>query len=104
MKTTIQRKTNYLKFYRKKIGYSQKEVACLMGHKTTTHVSNYERGKKLPDLNNLLKLEIILRTPVAFLFRDQYLQLRRELRAKEAKPEKNLREKPRRKEGHGKLV
>lgn len=34
-----------------------------MGYKTTTTLSGYERGTKTPKLTNLLKLEIIYRTP-----------------------------------------
>jgi len=79
------RTINYLRFYRRKNVLSQKELASLMGFKTTSSISNYERGKKLPQLINLLKLEIIHRTPIAFLFRNQYVELRKEIRDNETK-------------------
>ena len=79
---------NYLRLYRKKNGLSQKEVAYLIGHKTTNSISNYERGNKLPQLTNLLKLEIIYRTPAAFLFHEQYQELRKKIREKEQRLQK----------------
>ena len=58
------------------MGYSQKDVATLLGHKTATHVSDYERGVRLPSLETALKLETILCIPIAFLYRDLHLQLK----------------------------
>ena len=76
---------NSLWTYRKKMGFSQKRVAHFMGFKRTNDLSRYERGAKLPNLLNALKLEIVYRTPVAFLFRELYEQLRKEIREKEEK-------------------
>ena len=59
---------NLLAKYRRRIGYSQKRVAHLIGHKSHGALSSYECGRTLPTLTTALKLEIILRTPVAFLF------------------------------------
>lgn len=70
---------NYLRLYRKKNGLSQKDVAYLIGYKSTNSISNYERGHKLPQLANLLKLEIIYHTPVAFLFKDHYQEFKKEI-------------------------
>ena len=62
------------------MGFSQKRVALLLGHKTTTHVSDYERGRRLPSLKTALKLEIILRIPIAFVYGEQYNILKRNIR------------------------
>jgi len=70
---------NLLWWHRKKIGYSQKVVAKLLGHKSTTHISDYERGKRLPSLKTALKLEIILCTPIAFLYHETYTQLKQDI-------------------------
>ena len=56
-----------------------------MGLKGTNTLSRYEHGKKLPGLINALKLEIIYRTPVAFLFGDLYERLKKEIRKREEK-------------------
>jgi len=74
---------NQLWIYRKRMGFSQKDVASLLGHKTTSHVSDYEQGKRLPGLETALKLEIILRVPVAFLYGELYEELKQSLRKTE---------------------
>lgn len=58
------------------MGYSQKMVARLLGHQTVAHVSDYEREVRLPSLETALKLEIVLCTPVAFLFPRLYSELK----------------------------
>ena len=50
------------------MGYTQREVAALIGHRSATHISDYERGKRLPSLDTAIRLEIVLCVPVAFLF------------------------------------
>ena len=74
---------NSLRLYRRKNGLSQKDIARLLGHKSSTAVSSYEQGTKSPHLLNLLKLEIINRVPVAYLYWDCYRTLRQEIRRKE---------------------
>ena len=54
-----------------------------MGQKRTNDISRYEHGVKLPGLINALKLEIVYRTPVAFLFGDLYKELKKEIRKRE---------------------
>ena len=50
------------------MGYTQREVALLIGHRSATHISDYERGKRLPSLETAIRLEIVLCVPIAFLF------------------------------------
>ena len=78
-----QKQVNFIRLYRKKQGLTQKELASLLGFKSSSSISNYERGKKMPGLEVLLKLEIACRTPGAFLYRTHYLKLKKELRQKE---------------------
>lgn len=85
----IQSSINHLRLYRKKNGLSQKEIATLMGYRTATAVSHYERGAKLPNLTNALKLEIILHTPTAYLFGDLYTSLKRTIEMKRALKERS---------------
>ena len=52
------------------MGYTQREVARLLGYRSATHISDYERGRRLPSLETAIKLEVVLCAPVAFLFPD----------------------------------
>jgi transcriptional regulator with XRE-family HTH domain len=83
MKSNINTAKNDLWTYRKKMGFSQKRAAYFMGLKRTNDLSRYEHGVKLPGLINALKLEIIYRTPVAFLFGDLYERLKKEIKKRE---------------------
>ena len=74
---------NNLILYRKRMGFTQKQVASLLGHRDTSMVSHYERGRSLPPLMVALGLEIVFRIPVAFLFPAVYDELRRQIRSKE---------------------
>ena len=74
---------NNLDLYRRRMRFSAREVSQLLGHAHTSAWSNYERGKRLPSLANALKLGIILRTPVEFLFHGLHDQLHAQIRADE---------------------
>jgi transcriptional regulator with XRE-family HTH domain len=76
---------NSLRLYRRKLGLTQGEAARLIGLKTATSLSHFERFDKLPSLKNAIKLEIILHTPVAFLFRELFDQFRKEIRDRATK-------------------
>lgn len=65
------------------MGFSQKQVARLLGHRDTSMISHYEHGRSLPPLPVALGLEIILRVPVAFLFPGIYEDLRLKIRKME---------------------
>jgi transcriptional regulator with XRE-family HTH domain len=74
---------NQLAAARRKRGLSRKQAAQLLGYKGTSEISRLERGTRLPHLITALRLEIIYRTPVAFLFPDLYDSLRQIIRAGE---------------------
>jgi transcriptional regulator with XRE-family HTH domain len=79
-------RTNYpnrLWRYRRRIGLSQQQVASIAGYLAPSDISRFERGERIPSLVMALKLEIIYRVPIAFLYQDLYLRLREEIRAKE---------------------
>jgi transcriptional regulator with XRE-family HTH domain len=75
---------NNLLVYRKRMGFSQKQVACLLNQHDADMLSRYERGHILPSLITALGLEIAYRVPVAFLFPDLYEELRDQIRSREA--------------------
>src|SRR6266481_1193227 len=76
---------NHLLHYRKRMGLTQLQVAGLLGWKNIKAISKMESGTALPTMNTALKLSAIYRVPVEFLYHDLCLQLRSEIREKEAK-------------------
>lgn len=74
---------NRLWKYRRRIGFTQHQVAALVGYVSRTDISHFEAGRKLPSLLMALRLEIVYRVPVAFLYPDLYGRLKAALRAKE---------------------
>ncbi len=74
---------NALVFYRRRMGFSQRHVAQLLGHKDATLLCSYERGRILPPLPAALSLGVILRVPVEFLFPDLYDELKACIRQQE---------------------
>lgn len=76
-------KQNNLVLYRRRMGFTQKHVARLLGHRDTTMVSHYEHGRTLPPLPLALGLEIIFRVPVAFLFPGMYDDIKGKIRKQE---------------------
>src|SRR5581483_6836556 len=79
----IKQNSNDLVLYRRRMGLTQKRVASLLGQRDATMLSHYEHGRALPPLATALSLEIIYRTPVAFLFPGMYEDLKRRIRADE---------------------
>jgi len=76
---------NRLMLYRKRMKLSQKEVAAILGLRTSGVLSHYERGTARPSLERALALGIVYRVPVAFLFPDLYETLRDHIRDKESR-------------------
>jgi transcriptional regulator with XRE-family HTH domain len=83
MNQTTHQNKNELLVYRRRMGFSQKQVARLLGRQDTSMLSRYERGHSLPPLVIALQLEIIYRVPVAFLYLGLYRQLKKEIRSME---------------------
>lgn len=61
-----------LRPWRRGFALKQKEVASLLGIKTTTHVSRLERGERMPSLEIAMAFEILTGEPVCFLFPGAY--------------------------------
>jgi transcriptional regulator with XRE-family HTH domain len=74
---------NNLVLYRRRMGFSQKTVSELLGHRDATLLCSYERGRILPTLAAALRLSIILRVPVEFLFPEFYNELKSSIREQE---------------------
>lgn len=82
---------NRLWWYRKKLGYSQKGVALLLGHQSSARVCDYERGNQMPSLETALKLSIILQTPIVTLYPQRYAQLEQGIKQREGKLKRSAR-------------
>jgi transcriptional regulator with XRE-family HTH domain len=74
---------NTLTLHRKTLGYSQRQVAALIGLHDTVPISLWERGVKMPNAINLIKLSLIYRTYPNELYGDVFYSLREELKTKE---------------------
>ena len=68
---------NYLRTYRLRAGLSQKEVTALLGCKSSSMISRYERRVRLPQLQTALAYQIILRVPISELFLGAFDQTQR---------------------------
>lgn len=78
-----ERIANELMIVRRKRGLSRKQVSSLLGYRGTSTIARYEQGRLEPSLTTLLRLEILYRTPVAYLYPRLYHALRDHLRALE---------------------
>jgi transcriptional regulator with XRE-family HTH domain len=76
-------KQNNLVLYRRRMGFTQKRVAELLGKSDATMITHYEHGRALPPLAVALSLEIIYRVPAAFLFPGMYEDLKRRIHGDE---------------------
>jgi transcriptional regulator with XRE-family HTH domain len=75
---------NCLRRYRRARGLTQKEVAKILGLKSTSIISRWERGVSLPSVLNLFKLAVLYRTMADALFIDLRRALQKELFKREA--------------------
>jgi len=92
---------NYLRTYRKRSGFTQTEVAFLLGSDDGMKVSRYERRVQRPALETALAYEAIFRVPPKELFAGLYrkvekiTQSRAQLLAQKLAPVKTVRVTPR---------
>jgi transcriptional regulator with XRE-family HTH domain len=76
-------KQNRLDIYRRRMKFSRRHVARLLGHTNSSVWSRYERGERVPSLANALRLGIILRVPIEFLFYSLHDEFRNQIRTEE---------------------
>ena len=70
---------NYLRKFRLARGLSLGEVAAILGFRSTSAVSRWERGLSLPDMQNLLRLSALYRTFADALYPEIASDLKREV-------------------------
>ena len=71
--------SSLLALRRKRLGYEQKQIAVLLGHKSTYQISRYETGQRIPSLLEAMKLSILYGLPVRTLFNHHFRQCRERL-------------------------
>jgi transcriptional regulator with XRE-family HTH domain len=75
---------NRLEKHRKIMGYTQKDVAFILGHKNTDRISKWEKGSAVPSVLNLIKLSVIYRTLMNDFYFDTFQAFRKDIFTKEA--------------------
>ncbi len=78
---------NCLRKFRKTNGYTQKQVAALIGICNTSVVSRWEKGHRFPSPPNIFRLSILYRTMTDALYVDLVRELRREIQLRREKQE-----------------
>ena len=64
----LQKLPNYLRTYRKRAGLSQDEVAYVLGCKSGSKISRYERFARIPTLETTFAYEALFKVPASELF------------------------------------
>src|SRR5947208_6127437 len=80
----VQDDQNHLVQYRKRMRFTQQEVARLLGWKNVKGLCELESGRTVPILVTAFKLSIIYRVPTEFLYQALYERLRSQIRARES--------------------
>jgi len=73
------RQSNRLWIARRSVGLGQKNVARLLGHKSTSTISEYETGRLLPSLPTALRLAVVYDRPITDLYPDLYRTIQEEV-------------------------
>ncbi|MBV8543912.1 MAG: helix-turn-helix transcriptional regulator [Acidobacteria bacterium] len=72
--------SNQVKAYRRRLGFAQSDMAVLLGDRSTSRVSRYERGRRLPPLLIGLTYQAIFGVAGAELFPKEYAAVLRSVR------------------------
>lgn len=70
---------NYLRTNRKRLGFSQDDVAFLLGARSGTKICRYERRIRDPGFHTALAFEAIFQRPIRELFAGVYDEVAREI-------------------------
>ena len=84
---------NVLRKYRRASGLKQLDVAKILGMKSSSRISRWEKGDGVPNIVNVFKLAVLYRVMVDSLFIDLLRCLRHEIHESEKKYLKNKNKK-----------
>jgi transcriptional regulator with XRE-family HTH domain len=73
---------NQVRRFRKERGLRLRDMMLLTGAKSPAHFSHWEKGRKLPNLVNALKLSAVIQCPVEVLFAELFASIRSEVYAR----------------------
>jgi len=76
---------NLLRRYRRTRGLTQRDVAKLLGLRTSSRISKWESGACLPSLANAFRLSVVYRVLADALFVDLLRSLRKDINEREKK-------------------
>ncbi len=76
---TKNRIPNQIRCYRRRRNLKLRQVAKLAGLRTPSHLSHWEKGRKVPNLENALRLSAIIQCPVEILFYDLFNTIRHDV-------------------------
>lgn len=82
--------SNYLRMHRRRVGWTQSEVAYLLGIRSGTNVSRHETHDRRPSLELILGYELILGVPASELYAGEAERARREIRSRARRLAKQL--------------
>ncbi len=74
---------NQIRRYRRRKNLKLYQIAPLVGLHSVSHLSHWEKGRKLPNLKNALKLSAIINCPIEVLFFDLFDSIRHDIQAKQ---------------------
>ena len=78
MKTSREKSLpNQIRRYRLERGLRLRDVAGLTGQSCVAHISHWEKGRKLPSLENSLRLALAIQCPIEILFIDLFNQIKK---------------------------
>ena len=75
---------NYLRSYRKRSGYSQEDLAYLLGAEGGARICNYERNGRQPSLDTALAYEAVFGVAPRDLFAGRFAKARTAVRRRAA--------------------
>ncbi|MCG8604619.1 helix-turn-helix transcriptional regulator [bacterium] len=73
---------HYLRTHRKRFGFSQSDVAFLLGTQSRSHISRYENYTRLPGLETALAYEVIFQAPMREMFAGIYERVEKQVQAR----------------------
>src|ERR1700753_2389862 len=78
----MRRASHYLRSERRKRALLQREIAALLGVRSTSKVRRYEAYQALPPLRTAFAYEVIYGKPLTALFPDLFNEVRQEVMAR----------------------
>jgi len=74
--------SNYLRTHRKRLGFSQEEIAYLLGTQTGEKVCRHEKFARKPDFETAMAYEAIFQRSTSELFAGYYQKIEKDVRAR----------------------